>query len=83
MPIAPTKPKKLPLFPAHPERICWGCDKYCAADDLRCGNGSERAQHPIEILGPDWLDVGLDADTPSASPASAAVTAATRGSSRD
>jgi hypothetical protein len=54
-------PTKLPLHPTHPERICWGCDKYCAADDLRCGNGTDRAQHPIEILGPDWLEVGLDA----------------------
>ncbi len=52
---------RLALHPAHPERICWGCDKYCAADDLRCGNGSDRAQHPIEIFGPDWLAAGLDA----------------------
>jgi hypothetical protein len=44
-------PKKLPLHLTHPERICWGCDKYCAADDLRCGNGTDRAQHPIEIPG--------------------------------
>ena len=26
--------------PAHPERVCWGCDRYCAADDLACGNGA-------------------------------------------
>ena len=26
--------KKFPLNPPHPERICWGCDKYCAADAL-------------------------------------------------
>jgi hypothetical protein len=92
----PIKPKKLPLFPAHPERICWGCDKYCAADDLRCGNGSDRAQHPIEILGPDWLDVGLDSDetrdgqaAPDAEAKSDAVASArtvavaTRGTPRD
>ncbi|HVN42929.1 MAG TPA: DUF3079 domain-containing protein [Steroidobacteraceae bacterium] len=53
---------KLPLRPAHPERVCWGCEHYCAADDLRCGNGTDRAQHPIEIFGPNWLEVGLDVE---------------------
>jgi hypothetical protein len=55
--------KKFPLYPAHPERICWGCDKYCPADDLCCGNGSSRTQHPLEMLGDDWFlhgDWGLD-----------------------
>lgn len=51
-----TKPK-LALNPKHPERICWGCDLSCPADDLRCGNGTIRAQHPCELLGEDWLDV--------------------------
>ncbi|MBV9624775.1 MAG: DUF3079 domain-containing protein [Acidobacteria bacterium] len=37
---------KISLHPKHPERVCWGCDKYCAADDLRCGNGTIRTQHP-------------------------------------
>ncbi|HFQ9482020.1 TPA: DUF3079 domain-containing protein, partial [Pseudomonas aeruginosa] len=23
--------KKFPLHPSHPERICWGCDRYCSA----------------------------------------------------
>ena len=23
--------------------------------DLRCGNGSDRTQHPIEVMGPDWF----------------------------
>lgn len=46
--------KKFPLRPPHPERICWGCDRYCAADALKCGNGSERAQHPCELFGDDW-----------------------------
>lgn len=46
--------KKVPLNPAHPERICWGCDRYCAADDLRCGNGAGRTQHPVELWGEDW-----------------------------
>jgi hypothetical protein len=53
--------KKIALHPVHPERICWGCDKYCPADSLACGNGSERAMHPIELFGEDWLDWGLDA----------------------
>ncbi len=51
----PAKPK-LALNPKHPERICWGCDKYCSADDLRCGNGTIRTQHPAELFGADWLD---------------------------
>jgi hypothetical protein len=54
-------PKKLPLHPKRPERVCWGCDHYCAAGDLRCGNGSDRAQHPAELFGDDWLELGLDA----------------------
>jgi hypothetical protein len=47
---------KLPLHPKHPERICWGCDLYCAAEDLRCGNGTIRTQHPVELFGDDWTD---------------------------
>lgn len=64
--------KKFPLRPKHPERICWGCDKYCAADALMCGNGSGRTLHPAELIGEDWYlhgDWGLDldeADDPSA-----------------
>jgi hypothetical protein len=46
----------LPLHPKHPERVCWGCDRYCPAHDLTCGNGSERTPHPEEIFGPDWLE---------------------------
>lgn len=45
---------KLPLHPKHPERICWGCDKYCPVDDMRCGNGTIRAPHPEELFGNDW-----------------------------
>ena len=48
--------KKFPLNPPHPERICWGCDKYCPADDLACGNGTIRTQHPCELFGEDWLE---------------------------
>ena len=47
--------RRIPERPAHPERICWGCDLYCAANDLRCGNGKERTQHPVETFGPDWM----------------------------
>ncbi len=50
--------KKFPLHPSHPERVCWGCDKYCPTDAMGCGNGSSRTQHPIELLGDDWLDYG-------------------------
>ena len=46
--------KPFPLNPKHPERICWGCDKYCATDALACGNGSGRTQHPAELQGEDW-----------------------------
>ena len=56
--------KKLPLHPAHPERVCWGCAKYCPASDLACGNGTDRAQHPSEIFGEDWLEHGLDVEVP-------------------
>lgn len=47
---------KIPLNPQHPERICWGCDKYCPADSLACGNGTIRTQHPAELFGADWLE---------------------------
>ena len=46
--------KKFPKAPAHPERVCWGCDLYCPAKDMRCGNGSDRTQHPAELFGDDW-----------------------------
>ena len=46
--------KKFPLHPSHPERICWGCDRYCPANSLACGNGADRTMHPAEMLGDDW-----------------------------
>ncbi len=52
--------KKFPIRPAHPERTCWGCDRYCAADQMICGNGTERTQHPIETFGAGWEREGLD-----------------------
>ncbi len=50
--------KKFPVHPANPERLCWGCDKYCAANDMMCGNGSDRTQHPFELFGEDWQSWG-------------------------
>ena len=50
------------LHPAHPERICWGCDKFCPADSLACGNGTIRTQHPCELFGEDWLEWMSDED---------------------
>lgn len=62
--------KRFPLQPKHPERICWGCDKYCAANELRCGNGAGRTLHPSEMLGDDWFEYGdwgiEDAEDPTA-----------------
>jgi hypothetical protein len=52
--------RKIPLHPKHPERTCWGCDKYCPADDLRCGNGPIRTQHPVELFSEDWLEWELE-----------------------
>ncbi len=46
--------KTPPLQPTHPARVCWGCDKYCPADDLACGNGTTRTPHPCELFGNDW-----------------------------
>ncbi|UVL59459.1 DUF3079 domain-containing protein [Pseudomonas sp. B21-012] len=54
--------KPFPVSPKHPERICWGCDRYCAANALACGNGADRTMHPAEMFGDDWneeVDYGL------------------------
>jgi hypothetical protein len=50
--------KKFPIRPANPERICWGCDRYCPADKLMCGNGTVATPHPSELFGEDWLEWG-------------------------
>ena len=67
--------RKFPARPGHPERICWGCEHLCPADDMRCGNGTDRAQHPIELWGDDWMSAGLDArsTTDTQSPAKSAA----------
>ena len=65
---------RLPLRPAHPESICWGCDRYCPATDLGCANGSIRTPHPCELFGDDWFEWTLDrrpADVVSGPPAPA------------
>ena len=49
---------RIPFRPKHPERVCWGCEKYCPADDMTCGNGSERTPHPIELFGEDFQEWG-------------------------
>jgi len=63
--------RKFPINPAHPERVCWGCDLFCAAKDMRCGNGSDRTMHPVELFGEGWQDwgvpVGASTDGPQAS----------------
>ena len=48
--------KKSVLDPMHPERICWGCERYCTANDLACGNGTIRTPHPRELFGDDWQE---------------------------
>jgi hypothetical protein len=64
------KPPRIPLKPARPERTCWGCDKYCPAAELACGNGTIRTPHPIELFGDDWLEWSTDRDpSPPAPPA--------------
>ena len=66
--------RKFPTSPKNPHRICWGCDKYCPADSLACGNGSERTQHPVELFGEDWQQWGLGSEpgpTPNDEPATA------------
>ncbi len=45
--------KKFPTNPSHPERICWGCDVYCPAKALACGNGASRTMHAVELFGED------------------------------
>ncbi|HEX7644138.1 MAG TPA: DUF3079 domain-containing protein [Burkholderiaceae bacterium] len=61
--------KIFPIHPNHPERICWGCDKYCPTDRMACGNGSVRTPHPSELFGDDWQDwrpaaASQETDTP-------------------
>jgi hypothetical protein len=45
-----------PIHPRNPERICWGCEKACPADDLACGGGQIRTPHPVELGGDEWYE---------------------------
>lgn len=54
----------VPIRPGHPERICWGCEHFCPANDMRCGNGTDRAQHPIELWGENWMAIECDETPP-------------------
>ena len=51
-----TEPKPRILLPMHPERVCWGCDRYCPSDNLSCGRDTVRTPHPMELFGEDWMD---------------------------
>jgi hypothetical protein len=64
--------KKFPVHPANPERLCWGCDQYCPATSMNCGNGSDRTQHPVELFGEDWQAWGSDFPAEAAAPEPAA-----------
>ncbi|UOO90776.1 DUF3079 domain-containing protein [Vitreoscilla massiliensis] len=44
---------RFPKQPKLPVRVRWGCDKLCAVHCVQCGNGYDRAQHPLEIFGAD------------------------------
>ncbi len=61
--------KKFALNPAHPERNCWGCDRYCAADAMVCGNGSVATPHPAELFGEDWMTWTGTGEEPAPLPA--------------
>lgn len=61
------------LHPARPERVCWGCEKFCPAHDLACGNGTIRTPHPSELFGDDWLEWSERRDESPRSPAEPAA----------
>jgi hypothetical protein len=68
--------KKFPIKPANPERICWGCDRYCPVDSMACGNGTVATLHPSELFGDDWMEWGLEAKQASDSSGNDAAPAA-------
>ncbi len=59
-PRAGSTPPRPPLHPKRPDRVCWGCDRYCPADALYCGNGTIRTPHPAELFGEDWDEWSRD-----------------------
>jgi hypothetical protein len=62
------------LHPARPERVCWGCEKFCPAHDLACGNGTIRTPHPSELFGDDWLEWSEGPEKASSSTAAPVAT---------
>ena len=58
--------KKFPVNPANPERICWGCDQFCATTAMACAN--ERSPHPAELFGDDWQTWGDEQLAPATPP---------------
>jgi len=64
--LAPTdlRMSSYPTHPPHPERVCWGCDQHCPADDLTCGKDTVRTPHPVELFGDDWNEAESRRDTP-------------------
>ena len=63
---------RFPSHPKHPERVCWGCERLCPANDLACGNGTDRTQHPAELFGDDWQQWSEDYMSETSSEARAA-----------
>lgn len=61
--------KRFPARPAHPERICWGCDRYCPVDSMMCGNGSVATLHLFELFGEDWASWGSSSSPAASGPA--------------
>ncbi len=59
-----------PKAPAHPERVCWGCQQLCPAHDLTCGKDTVRTPHPIELFGDAWDESpeGRDQNAPRGTP---------------
>lgn len=66
--------KRFPVTPAHPELICWGCDRYCAVDSMMCGNGSVATPHPSELFGENWESWGVNPQPPAGAGAVATAT---------
>ena len=67
--------KKFPIHPANPERICWGCDQFCATDAMACAN--ERSPHPAELFGEDWLAWGDQQLAPVVTPKASTISSKT------
>lgn len=45
---------RIPRRPKHPERICWGCERYCPITNMGCPK--DRTPHPIELFDEGWDD---------------------------